>query len=62
MTREQLATRFANLVDDDELLRRAIAFLEARKTGSFEFHCVEGRPQGLDERGIYRRRGKTAVR
>ena len=60
--REQLARRFADLVDDDEMLRRAIAFLEGKETGSLEFHCTEGRPQVLHDRGMYRRPRKSALR
>jgi hypothetical protein len=62
MTRDQLARRFADLVDDDELLRRAIAYLEARETGSLQIHVVRGQVEGLDDRGIYRRRGRNPVR
>jgi hypothetical protein len=60
--RPTLARRLAELLDDDELLRRAIAFLEAGKTGSLQMHVHQGRVLVLDELETYRKPGRSAVR
>ena len=63
MTRATLALRFADLLDDDEGLRLAVAFLEsARGTphpGQLQWHVsATGTVQGPDTSRYHRRSAK----
>jgi hypothetical protein len=62
MTREQLARHLAQLVDDDEVLRKIVTFLESRATGQVLWHVLRGQVQGADCNDMYRKRSKPVVR
>jgi hypothetical protein len=60
--REQLAHKLADLVDDEEVLRALVAFLERRATGQVLWHVLRGQVQGADCNDMYRKRSKPVVR